>query len=423
MSSLDRRTFLKTTAASLGVVPASRALAAPSDEDPLGVRRDFPITDTLTYLDTANRAPFPIAVREATLAYADVKTYKGFASRRDEIREEARERFGALFGAKPEEIAILYSTSDGENIVASALDLGPGDNVVIDELHFTTTFVLYRELEKAKGIELRIVPQRDGRSDLEDFDARIDDKTKLVSVAWVSNRNGFREDVRGLADLAHRKGAYLYADAVQAIGAFRTNLTEEGVDFATTNSYKFLFASYGAAPFFVREELLDRIRPDRYGHQSRVSMRGGSEFVYHGADLPAPNETLDDYHYRLHTTARKYEYAAPAYNIIYQLNAGLGYLKEVGLHRIEKHTLPLAHELRDGLASLGFNVWTPPNNNSPIVSFAHGRDPDALQKLFDKEGIVVTFREKESSVIRVSVSLFNNRVDIQKLLKVLETVA
>ncbi len=407
MSSLDRRTFLKTTAGTLAVVPASRAPAAPSDEDPLGVRRDFPITDTLTYIDTANRAPFPIAVRDATVAYADVKMHRGFASSRDEIREEARERFATLFGAKPEEIAILYSTSDGENIVASALDLGPGDNVVIDELHFVTSFILYRELEKEKGIELRIVPQRDGRSDLEDFDARIDGNTKLVSVAWVSNRNGFREDVRGLAELAHRKGAFLYADAVQAIGAFPTSLTEEGIDFATTNANKWLFASYGAAPFFVREELLDRIRPDRYGH-------GQTE------------EMLDNYHHRPHrlrTTARKYEYAAPAYNIVYQLNAGLGYLKEVGLHRIEKHTMALARELRDGLASLGFDIWTPPNNNSPIVSFAHGREADELQKLLDKEGIVVTFREKEGSVIRASVSLFNNQTDIQKLLKVLETVA
>ena len=405
MSSFDRRTFLKTTAASLAVVPASRALAAPSDEDSLGVRGDFPVTDTLTYLNTAARGPFSRAVRDATVAFADQKMRMGFAASRDEIREEARERFAALFGAKPEEIGILYSTSDGENIVASALDLGPGDNVVIDELHFVTSFVLYRELEKEKGIELRIVPQRAGRSDLEDFDARIDGKTKLVSVAWVSNRNGFREDVRGLADLAHRKGAFLYTDAVQAIGAFPTSLTEEGVDFATTNANKWLYASYGAAPFFVREELLDRIHPDRYGHGQ-------------------PKETLDNHHYRLLTkTARKYEYAAPAYNIVYQLNAGLGYLKEVGLHRIEKHTMALARELRDGLASLGFDIWTPPNNNSPIVSFAHGRETDEMKKLFDKEGIVVTFREKEGSVIRSSVSLFNNRADVQKLLKVLETVA
>ncbi len=404
MSSLDRRTFLKTTAASLAAVPASRALAAPSDEDPLGVRHDFPVTDTHTYLNSAGTGPHPIAVRDAAVAFADEITRTPFAGRRGEMRDEARKRFAALFGAKPEEIAFLYSTSDGENIVARALDLGPGDNVVIDELHFVTTFVLYRELEKEKGIELRIVPQRDGRSDLEDFDARIDGNTKLVSVAWVSNRNGFREDVRGLAELAHRKGAFLYADGVQAIGNFPTNLSEGGVDFVTANSYKFLFSSYGAAPFFVREELLDRIRPDRFGHGST-------------------KETLDNYHYRLRTTASKYEYGAPAYNAVYQLNAALGYLKEVGLDRIEKHTVALARELRDGLASLGFDPWTPPNNNSPIVSFPHGRETDELKKLFEKESIIVKFREKEESVIRVSIALFNNRADIQKLLKVLATVA
>ena len=210
-------------------MPASRALAAPSGEDPLGVRRDFPVTDTLTYLNTASRGPFSRVVRDASVAFADEKMHTGFASRRDEIREEARERFAALFGAKPEEIGILYSTTDGENIVASALDLGPGDNVVIDELHFVTSFVLYRELEQEKGIELRIVPQRDGRSDLEDFDARIDGNTKLVSVAWISNRNGFRQDMRGLAELAHRKGAFLYSDSIQAIGAFPTSLTDLGI--------------------------------------------------------------------------------------------------------------------------------------------------------------------------------------------------
>ena len=88
------------------------------------------------------------------------------------------------------------------------------------------------------------------------------------------------------------------------------------------------------------------------------------------------------------------------------------------LHRIEKHTVALAHELRDGLASLGFDPWTPPKNNSPIVSFAHGRKTDEMKKLFDKEGIVVTFREKEGSVIRASVALFNNRADIQEAAEV-----
>ena len=241
VSLLDRRSFLKTTAAGLAAIPVARGTALSADDDPLGVRADFPVTQNRTYLNTASVGPFPNVVCDAGIAWAEEQANDPLFARMGEKREHARERFGELFGAKPDEIAILYSTSDAENIVASGLDLRPGDNVVIDELHFVTTFVLYRQLEKEKGIELRIVPEKDGRTHIEDFDARVDNRTRLVSVAWVSNRNGYRQDIRALAELAHRKGAYLYADGIQAFGQRPTNLTEIGVDFAGTNSYKWLF--------------------------------------------------------------------------------------------------------------------------------------------------------------------------------------
>jgi selenocysteine lyase/cysteine desulfurase len=327
-----------------------------------------------------------------------------FAASRSDRKERARARFADLFGAKTEEIALLYSTSDGENIVADALDWKPGDNVVIDELHFTTTFVLYRALEEREGIELRIVPQRNGRVDLEDFDARIDDRTQLVSIAWVSNRNGYLEDTRGLAELAHSKGSLLFTDGIQALGHFPVTLSEEGVDFVSCNSYKWLFAGFGAAPLFIREEHLPRIRPDRYGHGTA-------------------KRSLPDYHFETHETARKFEYSNAAYSAMYKLDASLEYLKSIGLDRIQKHTVGLAQELRSGLVALGFDTWTPENNASPIVSFSHGRRTEDLQKLFEKESIVVTFREDRGSVVRVALALFNNRSDVQHLLKVLEKVA
>src|SRR5690606_20086256 len=100
--------------------------------------------------------------------------------------------------------------------VARGLDLEAGQNVVIDELHYNTTFVLYRELERTRGIELRIVKARDGSVDAEDFARHVDRRTRLVSVAWVSHQNGFRHDMAPLAELAHAHGAFFYTDAVQA---------------------------------------------------------------------------------------------------------------------------------------------------------------------------------------------------------------
>ena len=176
-----------------------------------------------------------------------------------------RAAYARLIGASADEIAFLYATSEGENIVARGLGLAAGDNVVVDELHYNTTFVLYRELERTAGIELRIVKARDGAVHVDDMARAVDRRTRLVSVAWVSHQNGFRHDLRPLADLAHAHGAYLYADAVQAVGMFPVDVAQAGVDFMAAGTYKWLLGSFGVAPFYIRKALLDRIPLDRYG--------------------------------------------------------------------------------------------------------------------------------------------------------------
>jgi selenocysteine lyase/cysteine desulfurase len=238
---------------------------------------------------------------------------------------------------------------------------------------------------------------------MEDFERLTDRRTRLISVAWVSNRNGYRHNLPALADLAHSNGGFLFADGIQALGTFPANLNEEKVDFVCGNSYKWLFSSWGAAPFYVREEHLDRIQPDRFGHNQVA-------------------ETLPDLHFRLQSTAQKYEYAGLNYGAVAQLEASLGFLQQVGLARIEKHTVALARELRDGIAKLGYEMFTPPDNPSAIVSFTHGRDPKQVKQLLDEENISVTLRE-ENTQIRASVALFNNRRDIAHLLEALKKLA
>ena len=398
---IDRRSFLGATG--LGAVAALRAEAPRLDDDPLGVRAEFPVTREQAYLNSAYVGPIPRPVRDAAVEEADAKMLMPTPGNRSARADRAREKFARLFGAKTEEIALLYSTSDGENVVTAALDWKPGDNVVLDELHFQTSFVLYRELERMKGIELRITPQSEGRSRLEDFESRIDDRTRLVSVAWVSNRNGFRHDLKALSELAHSKGSLVYVDAIQALGTFETDLASSGADFLCTGAFKWLFGGFGVAPLYVREEHLDRIRPDRYGHAQIV-------------------EEFPDFRFRLHQSAKKYEYAALAYGAVFQLDAALDFLGRVGLARIEKHGLPLAQELRERIAALGYETLTPPGNPSPIVSFVHGRDRKALETELERERVMVTFREGGSQ-IRASVALFNNRSDVERLLAVLKALA
>ncbi len=413
MNRLSRRTFLKTTAAGLATIPgagclesgstaegsgAGDAMSAGGADDPLGVRGDFPVTEELAYLNTASVGPLPVPVRDALHGYADEMMARRNTSAGRQAIASARTRFASLFGTDEDELAFLYATSGAENIIVSAMDWQAGDNVVIDELHFTTTFVLYRELERRAGVEVRIIPPTDGVVTVDDFAAHTDARTRLISVAWVSNRNGFRYDLPALADLAHSHGAYLYADAIQAWGTFPTNLHDENVDFACGNGYKWLHADFGCAPFYVRREHLEWMTPDRWGHRQVA-------------------ESLAGHRFRLREDAGKLEYANPAYGPVTAMDAALEYMGHVGLDRIAGHTHGLAGKLRDRAEALGMRMFTPPDNPSAIVSFHHGLDHETLAGALADEGVAVTFQEN-GALLRAAVGMFNNQGDVDRLLGV-----
>jgi selenocysteine lyase/cysteine desulfurase len=394
---LNRRQFIEVASGASALLRLEPQSPENGQDDPLGVRRDFPVVGEGLYLNSAYIAPVPLPVADAARVFAERKASKPIPL--DEMlkkTDEVRGQFARLVGAEPDEIGFLFATSEGENIVASALDLKPGDNVVVDELHYNTTFVLYRHLEETRRIALRIVKHRDGRVTRDDFARAVDGRTRLVSVAWVSHQNGFRHDMRPLADLAHAHGAVLYTDAVQALGMFPANVRAAGIDCMTSGTYKWMLGGFGVAPFFVRRELLERIRVDRLGA------------------LHVEKE-LGEHRYEIYRTARKFEYATLPFAEIYQLGAALAYLERVGVDRIERHTVALARELREGLAALGFRLFTPPDNSSSIVSVHLDRNEARAREVLNGNGVQVSFREKGSQ-LRVSPALFNTRDEIRRFL-------
>jgi selenocysteine lyase/cysteine desulfurase len=247
---------------------------------------------------------------------------------------------------------------------------------------------------------MRVAQARAGAVTAKELEPLVDRRTKLVSVAWVSHQNGFRHDMRPLADLAHAHGAFFYADGIQAVGMFPVDVKAAGVDAMAAGTYKWLLAGYGVAPFYVRREMLERIQGDRYG-------------ALHVERETAPRQ------FEIYKTAKKFEYATLAFGAVYQLGAGLAYLDRVGVDRIETHTVALAHRLRQGLRSLGFDVTTPEGNRSSIVAFRVGKAQDAIARHLAETQTVVSVREKGTQV-RVSPALFNTTEDIDRFLGVAE---
>lgn len=411
---INRRRFLGAAsgASTLGALAARghAQAGAAADADPLGVRRDFPGADEVAYLNTAYIGLIPRPVLDVGRAWLDRRALRPLnVGEMLGQSEAARRAFARLINASEEEIALLYSTSEGENIVANALDFRRGDNVVLDDLAYPSTSIIHKRLEEAKGVEVRFVRQRAGETRVDDFARLVDDRTRLISVAWVSNLNGFRHDMRGLADLAHAHRAYLYADAIQAVGMGPLDVKAAGVDFLCCGGYKWLMAGFGVAPFYVRRELQDRIRSDRVGWRVERSL-GNRRYE----------------HYR---TAKKYEFASLSFGEVYQLSAAIAYLQQVGLDRIEAHTLALTERLRAGLADRGFRLFTPRGTRSSVLSFYVAGTEEAAAKTFRDAGVAISIQRGEtdepagpdaSCRVRVAVSLFNNRYDIERLVTAAE---
>jgi selenocysteine lyase/cysteine desulfurase len=408
-----RRQFFRATsgAAALGAI-AERAATGAQPGLPLTTRGDFPAANNYTFLDTAYIGLIAKPVVEAGRAWLDAR-----ASKPPEVgamlakADECRHRFAGLINATDDEIGLLFATTEGENVVTDALDFKPGDNVVIDDLVYPSTPVIYRKLQETKGVDLRIVKHRGGAVNVADFEELVDHRTRLISVAWVSNLNGFRHDMKPLADLAHAHGAYLYSDAIQAIGTAPLDIRASGVDFLCCGSYKWLMAGFGVAPFYVRRELLDKIRADRVGWH--VEKR------------------LDDYRYQHYKNGKKYQFASLAFGELYQLAAALAYLERVGLPQIETHTAALVAQLRKGLVDRKFRIFTPEGSKSSILSFYIEQPADVANKTLEAVSVKVSVQNGDRteayggtgapvSRVRVSVSFFNNAADIDRMLAAAE---
>ena len=367
-------------------------------DDPLGVRKDFPALRELTFLNTAYTGLIPQAVVDAARAWTETRARRGYTvgemlAKADEVRR----LYGRMFGAGEDEIAFLSSTTEGENIVVNSLDFTAGDNVVYDDLVYPSTPVIYQRLADTKGVEIRVVKSRDGAAPIEDFRKLVNDRTRLISVAWINNNSGYRHDMKALAALAHSHGAYLYSDAVQFMGTGPVDLRAEGVDFCTSGTYKWLMAGFGVAVFYVRRELLDTIHPANVGWRTPP------------ANTKQPK------------SAKKFEYATLSFGDLYELAASLKYLQRIGLANIEARSQVLATRLRSGLEARRIPIATPPDSRSPIVSFYIRKPTAEAEKVIAAERVKVSFQAAAPLTrVRVSLSFFNNEADVDRMLEVAE---
>jgi selenocysteine lyase/cysteine desulfurase len=187
-----------------------------------------------------------------------------------------------------------------------------------------------------------------------------------------------------------------YTDAIQGLGTLALDVQAAGVDALCAGSYKWMLAGFGIAPFYIRREVNDRLRLDRFG-----------EFQV--------EKELADHHYELGKTARRFDYCSRSFGSARELSAGLAYLEKVGVPRIEAHTVGLAQQLHAGLSKQGHRMFTPPGNRSSIVTFYVTKAMPDVHAAFQAAKVDVTVRDGE---VRIAPALFNTSDEIERCLGV-----
>ncbi|WP_084421419.1 aminotransferase class V-fold PLP-dependent enzyme [Henriciella litoralis] len=390
-------------------VAAETAPMAPAAPDPSTIilpdRANF--SPKGIYLNSGSQHPFSKPASASLDAYIKHRAAFDPASDYSLNSDGPIEKFARLVNADPSEITYVQSTTAGEQAIVRSLGLPEqGAKIVTDSLHFFGSFPLYGELER-QGYEVSWVKAVDGRIRLEDLDRAITPGTKLVSLSLVSTVNGFEHDLKAVCDLAHSRGALVYADIIHAAGCVPVDLHASGVDFAATATYKWLMGDFGLGFLYVRKGAMEALTRTNYGYY------GISTFTTHLYPFDPPGDTPVDYEFS-DDAAGWFALGTHAHSVIALLNASLDYILDVRVETIQAHATTLTTRLKEGLKSQGFDVMTPDEARTPIVTAVLENARQRLSPAMKERGITTTLSRNR---FRPTVSVFNTMDDVDAFLE------
>lgn len=326
-------------------------------------------------------------------------------------RATVKANFAKLINAGADEIAFVPSTMVGENLVISGLSLRDSKNrIVTDAFHFHGSLHLYNQLAK-EGLDTEVVRPRQKVIDLNDLDAAIKRGTRLVALSLVSSTTGYLHDLKQVCDLAHARGAYVYADIIQAAGAIPIDVKASGVDFCATATYKWLMGDFGVGFLYVRKDLLSEMKRTMFGYRQIASSSQHFLPFETPGRKPFESESKED-------MSGHFEVGTFASGAIAPLHYSLPYFLSAGPEKIQQYRQPMIDYLQDELPNHGFLPLTPAHSPSPIVCFAYKDAEKLLKPKLDAADIDISVYEH---MIRISPSIYNDMEDVKKLTATLRT--
>lgn len=359
--------------------------------------RDFPSLTGITYLNTAAESIPPRCVGEALQAYWQDKL-KGMRGRDGHFAavEACREISAKLLGLLPSEVAFCSCSSEAYNLLASALNLGGGDEVVVTDLDFPAGATPW--LRAATPPKLQLWRAVDGELNAADLAPLLSERTRLVQVSLVSFYNGHRLDWQPLHDTVRRlaPNALISVDITQAFG--RVVLDCAGADILISSTHKWTLGVHGGCIIGIPQRSAERL----------TTHAGGWYHLSNAFDADRFERAVT------RTGAPSFSVGMPNFAALYALNAALRYLDAVGIAAIAAHADPLVAELHAGLRELGLAPLCPhrPERPAGILAVRPERCAEIHAALEQAEVHVM----HNAGRIRLAVHGYNTRADVERAL-------
>ncbi|EGK8871871.1 cysteine desulfurase [Listeria monocytogenes] len=390
------------------------------------IRADFPILaqeineKPLAYLDNAATSQKPKQVIEALTHYYEfdnANVHRGvhtLAARATDAYESARGKVAKFIHAREvAEIIFTRGTTSAINLVVDSYaeaNIEAGDEIVISYLEHHSNLIPWQQLAKRKGAVLKYIElEEDGTISVEQAKKTIDEKTKIVALAHVSNVLGTITPMKEIAAIAHQFGAVILVDGAQAVPHMEVDVVDLDADFYAFSGHK-MMAPTGIGALYGKRELLDAMEPTEFGGEM-------IDFV----------ELYDSTWKEL---PWKFEAGTPIIGGAIALGAAIDYLAEVGLANIHAHEQALASYAIEEMSKIeGITIYGPKDASKRcgLVTFnLDGAHPHDIATILDEDGIAIRAGHHcaqplmkwldVSSTARASFYIYNTKEEIDALI-------
>ena len=387
------------------------------------IRNDFPILSRkvydkpLVYLDNAATTQKPLCVIDAMRdEYLNVNAnvHRGvhyLSQQATDLHEAARETVRRFINARStSEIIFTRGTTEGLNLVASSFTdafMQEGDEVIVSVMEHHSNIVPWQLQAAKRGIVLRVVPMDDsGRLDIEAYSQLFNSRTRLVSIAHVSNVLGTVNPITDIVSIAHSHNVPVMIDGAQSTPHFKVDMQALGCDFFVFSGHK-MYGPTGVGVLYGKEEWLDRLPP----------YQGGGEMI----------ESVNFEKTTFERLPFKFEAGTPDYVATHGLATAINYLDSLGMDNIALHERQLTDFCMKRLAEIdGMRLFGTVEGKDAVVSFLVGDIHHLdLGTLLDRLGIAVRTghhcaqplmdRLGILGTVRASFALYNTTEEINAL--------